>query len=273
MQIISVLLNAIIPFRFPRLPLSPAIVGQHPVVGRESTDLCSPPCCFHGQRVDQDEWSTLSRHFIMQCDIIERMDRHQMDSRWREFDQSRKDNTRAEAARHLQWCAPLGHTKFYCIRPLLTGTGAAMQRSLRTMLGLGGVALVAVALVIWRGERGQLPSGESSPSAALMPSKSIGTSALSHGGSIPVRDERGLTSGAVAGSLLGQRMIVGKVSKMSGQRTVEPGTEVVVTAVVDLPQSGSGRAERSYQVRLPDGAIEWLPEGSLRSRPISDHSD
>ena len=148
-----------------------------------------------------------------------------------------------------------------------------MQRSLRTMLWLGGAALLAVALVVWRGESEQLPSGENRPGAALMPSKSIGTSALSHGGSIPVRDERGLTSGAVAGSLLGQRMIVGKVSKMSGQRTVEPGTEVVVTAVVDLPQSGSGRAERSYQVRLPDGAIEWLPEGSLRSRPISDHSD
>ena len=68
-------------------------------------------------------------------------------------------------------------------------------------------------------------------------------------------------------------MIVGKVSKMSGQRTVMPGTEVVVTAVVDSPQIESGRAERSYQVRLPDGAIEWLPEGSTRSRPVSDHSD
>ena len=148
-----------------------------------------------------------------------------------------------------------------------------MQRSLRTMLWLGGAALLAVALVVWRGESEQLPSGENRPGAALMPSKSIGTSALSHGGSTPVRDERGLTSGAVSGSLVGQRMIVGTVSKMSGQRTVEPGTEVVVTAVVDLPQSGSGRAERSYQVRLPDGAIGWLPEGSLRSRPVSDHTE
>src|SRR5881296_1620211 len=86
MQIISVLLNAVILFRLPRLPLSPAIVGQHPVVGRECTDLCSPPCCFHGQRVDQDERSTLSRCFIMQGDIIEGMEWHQMDSRWLEFD-------------------------------------------------------------------------------------------------------------------------------------------------------------------------------------------
>lgn len=148
-----------------------------------------------------------------------------------------------------------------------------MQWSLRTILGLGGVALVVVALVIWRGERGQLPSGESRPGAALMPSKSIGTSALSHGGSTLVRDERGLTSGAVAGSLLGQRMIVVMVSKIAGQRTVMPGTEVVVTAVVDSPQTESGRAERSYQVRLPDGVIGWLPEGSLRSRPASDHSE
>lgn len=148
-----------------------------------------------------------------------------------------------------------------------------MQRSLRTMLGLGGVALVTVALVIWRGEKEQLPSGESRPSAAAMPSKSIGTSALSHGGSTPVRDERGLTSGAVTGSLLGQRMVVGTLSKISGQRTVMPGTEVMVTAVVDSPQTESGRAERSYQVRLPDGAIVWLPEGSLRSRSVSDYRE
>lgn len=148
-----------------------------------------------------------------------------------------------------------------------------MQRSLRTILGLGGVVLVAVALVIWRGEMEQLPSGENRSGAALMPSKSTGTSALSHGGSTPVREERGLTSGAVARSLLGQRMIVGTVSKISGQHTVMPGTELVVTAVVDSPQPESGRAERSYQVRLPDGAIGWLPEGSLRSRPVSDHSE
>ena len=148
-----------------------------------------------------------------------------------------------------------------------------MQWSLRTMLGLGGVALVAVALGIWGGEREQLPSGESRPGAALMPSKSMGTSALSHGGSTPVRDERGPISGAVSGSLVGQRMIVGTVSKISGQPTVMPGTEVVVTAVVDSPQTESGRAERSYQVRLPDGAIGWLPEGSLRLRPVSDHPE
>jgi hypothetical protein len=141
------------------------------------------------------------------------------------------------------------------------------------MLWLGGAALLAVALVIWRAETEQLPSGESRPGAVLMPSKSIGTSALSHGGSTPVRDERGLTSGAVSGSLVGQRMIVGTVSKISGQRTVMPGTEVVVTAVVDSPQTENGRAERSYQVRLPDGAIGWLPEGSLRSRPVSDHTE
>jgi len=148
-----------------------------------------------------------------------------------------------------------------------------MQRSLRTILGLGGVALVAVALVRWGGERGQQPSGESRSSVPLTPSKSIGTSALSHGGSTPIRDERGLTSGAVAGSLLGRRMIVGKVSKMSGQRTVMAGTEVVVTAVADSPQTERGRAERYYQVRLPDGAIGWLPEGSLRSRSVSDHTE
>jgi len=174
---------------------------------------------------------------------------------------------------HLQWCAPLGHTKFYGIRPLLTGTGAAMQRSLRIMLGLGGVALLVVALVIWRGETGQLPSGENRSGTVLMPSKSTGTSALSHGGSTPVRNERGLTSGAVSESMVGQRMIVGTVSMISGQRTVMPGTEVVVTAVVDSPQIESGRAERSYQVRLPDGAIGWLPEGSLRSRSLSGHTE
>lgn len=147
-----------------------------------------------------------------------------------------------------------------------------MQRSFRTILALGGVAFVAVALVIWGGEREQQPPGESRPTA-LMPSKSIGTSALSHGGSTPARDERGLTSGTVTGSLLGQRMIVGTASKISGQRTVMPGTEVVVIAVVDAPQTESGRAERSYQVRLPDGVIGWLPEGSLRSRSVSDHTE
>lgn len=140
------------------------------------------------------------------------------------------------------------------------------------MLVLAGVALVAVALVIWRGEREYLPSSESRPGAALIPSKTIGTSALSHGGSTPVRDEHGPTSGAFAGPLVGQRMIVGQVSKVSGQLPVMPGTEVVVTAVVDSQQTESGRAERYYQVRLPDGAIGWLPEGSLRSRSVSDHT-
>lgn len=147
-----------------------------------------------------------------------------------------------------------------------------MQRSLRTMLVLGGVAVVVVALVIWRGEREQLPSGESRPSAALIPSKMIGTSALSHGGSARVRDSHVPTLGGFAGSLLGQRMVVGQVAKISEQLTVMPGTEVVVTAVADSPQTGSGRAERYYQVRLPDGVIGWLPEGSLRSRPVSDRA-
>ncbi|MGH7206694.1 MAG: hypothetical protein ACREI2_10860 [Nitrospiraceae bacterium] len=88
-----------------------------------------------------------------------------------------------------------------------------------------------------------------------------------------MRDEHRPTSGTFAGPLVGQRMIVGQVSKVSGQLPVMPGTEVVVTAVVDSQQTESGRAERYYQVRLPDGVIGWLPEGSLRSRSVSDHTE
>lgn len=56
-----------------------------------------------------------------------------------------------------------------------------MQRTIIAMLILGTVALVAGGLAVWRGHREPV-AGPPGPRQVLGPGKTVGKSALSHGG-------------------------------------------------------------------------------------------
>ena len=140
----------------------------------------------------------------------------------------------------------------------------------RVMLILGGVALLAAVVTLWRGERVPEPAAMSQP--VRNGTKMTGTSALSHGGSPTARSEsRPLSPTQFR---IGQLVVVtgadpavvspvsllpgpGEGAPAAGQklasRTVSPGTVAVLKSL-----------HGSYsEITLTNGESGWIPSAWL----------
>lgn len=155
----------------------------------------------------------------------------------------------------------------------------------RATAAVGAIVLLVGILVIWQTDWNQ-PIAVQQRSTGIAPRNMIGTSALSHGGSAPIRDEITAVRGMSSGTPIAQPMIVQPSSHDASQGLspiallarpsptattskgppVPPGTEVVVMDAVDVPGADPDEVERYVEVRLPDGRIGWLPEASLHPR-------
>lgn len=152
------------------------------------------------------------------------------------------------------------------------------------MIGLGATALVVGAMALWLHE--PQPSSLSGDFTSFPTPRTVGKSALSHGGPGPnSRMSAGLSP---AHFQLGQKLIVAasdnishitllhapedlaKSSATVGEtRHVLPGTVVVVSgmqAIAPVPN----RTEPYYEVTLSDGGKGWLPERVLRPATSED---
>ncbi len=155
----------------------------------------------------------------------------------------------------------------------------------RATAAVGAIVLLLGIVAIWQTDWKQ-PIGVQQRSTGIAPSNMIGTSALSHGGAAPIRNEITAVRGMPSGTPIAQLMIVQPSSHdasqglppiellaMPGPRAttskgppVPPGTEVVVMDAVDVAGADPDGVESYVEVRLPDGRIGWLPEASLRPR-------
>lgn len=152
------------------------------------------------------------------------------------------------------------------------------------MVGLGGTALIVGVTLLWLNEPNRLsPLPESLPSS---PSKTVGTSALSHGGPSP---SSRIASPSTPHVQIGQKAIVlpdtygsHTVTLLSSPphsstlsfpsestRALSSGTVVLVTGIKVITPA-SGQTEQYYEVTLPDGGKGWLSEHVLSQAANSD---
>ena len=158
-----------------------------------------------------------------------------------------------------------------------------MQPFLRTLIVIAAVTVAAGIVITWQDDAGRpLPQAQSQ--IGIAPAKSIGTSALSHGGPVSTREEDAVPDMTQAQIGVGQLMIVsqhrtadrmlqqevpllpspGATPSGRGSPTVTAGTEVMVTSAALTSTAGVTR--QYYRVQLPDGRTGWLPQDSLRAR-------
>ena len=158
-----------------------------------------------------------------------------------------------------------------------------MRPILRTLIVIAAVTVAAGIVITWQDDAGRpLPQAQSQ--IGITPAKSIGTSALSHGGPVATREEDAVSDMTEAQTGVGQLMIVsqhrtansmlhpevpllhspGATPSGSGSPTVTAGTEVMVTSAART--SADGVTRQYYLVQLPDGRTGWLPQDSLRAR-------
>jgi hypothetical protein len=156
------------------------------------------------------------------------------------------------------------------------------------MVGLGGTALAASAIMLWLQQPPQTPT-EADTSASS--SRMVGNSALSHGG--PPRTSGPTAAGSFSPAFqIGQRVIVASeeyasqtVSLLTSPpdsaasvppsgvtRTLSGGTVVIVGAM-RIIERAPGLTEQYYEVVLADGGRGWLPRRGLRQEPVSSKSD
>ncbi|MFQ5991709.1 MAG: hypothetical protein ACE5NA_04650 [Nitrospiraceae bacterium] len=158
-----------------------------------------------------------------------------------------------------------------------------MHPILRTLSVIAAVTVAAGIVITWQDDAGRpLPQAQSQ--IGITPAKSIGTSALSHGGPVSTRDKDAVPDMTQAQIGIGQLMIVSQnktadsvlqqevpllsspdaTPSGSGSPTVTAGTEVRVTSAARTSTAGVTR--QYYLVQLPDGRTGWLPQDSLRAR-------
>jgi hypothetical protein len=158
------------------------------------------------------------------------------------------------------------------------------------MMVIGGVALVAGALALFRESPSPAPSGDGAGLTRLS-AKPLGNTAISHGGPAPVPIETNDTAGTPGKISVGQRVVVGEASgslpgtttpipllvsapdhesrahspSSGAARSVAPGTVVLITGVFSARRTDTGFVEPYYEIQLPDGVTGWLPERVLHA--------
>jgi hypothetical protein len=147
-------------------------------------------------------------------------------------------------------------------------------------IGFGGTVLVVGIMALWLHE----PQPSSSLSAESLSSprpRSVGNSALSHGG--PLSNSRTAVGVPLAQFKIGQKLIVAAADNVSHtiillplppasttfsstvgeRRIVSPGTVVFVSGMQSIEPPPT-HTEQYYEVTIPDGGKGWLSERVLR---------
>jgi hypothetical protein len=147
-------------------------------------------------------------------------------------------------------------------------------------VGFGGTALVVGIMALWLHEPPPPSSSLSAESLSSRP-RTVGNSALSHGGPPPNSTMAG--SAPLAQFKIGQRLIVAAADNVSPtiillplptasttfsstvgeRRIVSPGTVVFVNGMQSI-EPAPGHTEQYYEVTIPDGGKGWLSERVLR---------
>lgn len=163
--------------------------------------------------------------------------------------------------------------------------------SLRTLLIISGVAVLALLAALWRGGQEPAPPTDHER-AASRPTKMVGTSPLGHGSPPPMPENAGRSWNPSGPLAVGQPVVIGSNMATSSPRSsgvpllsspleqpspaglrttgkagdVPAGTEATVTAVAAYQESERDNERRFVQVRLPDGRTGWVPESVVSAR-------